>query len=160
MDMAFCVNISSINIKLKIFFKAIKIVLKGIDKMQKNKMKKNRLRFLGTLLFVLMFFLVFGCGDVSANWNADELTNYGLPSGSVYNIIREILNWLLGVLGFIGVISFAISGIMYLVSAGNDDMTKKAKNAMKFSIIGVIVALSGVVAIQAVDQILNANALW
>lgn len=103
---------------------------------------------------------VSGAFATTTGWDPNALDDYGLPTGSVYNIIKEILNWILGIIGFVGVISFAIAGIMYLVSAGNDDTVKKAKSAMKYAIIGVIVALSGVVAIQAVDQILNGNALW
>lgn len=81
----------------------------------------------------------------------------GVPEGRVIDIIKNIMNWLLGILGFLGIIGFVISGILYLVSAGDDDGIKRAKSAMVYSIIGVVVALVGFVIIQAVDSLLRAS---
>lgn len=75
----------------------------------------------------------------------------GLPDGTIYNIIGSTLQWLLAILGFIAVIGFVISGILYLTAAGNETQIEKAKNAMTYSIVGVIVALMGYVIIQAVE---------
>ncbi|MDD5652164.1 MAG: hypothetical protein PHX98_02070, partial [Candidatus Moranbacteria bacterium] len=60
--------------------------------------------------------------------------------------------------GFIAIIGFVIAGIMYMTSAGDDDRIKTAKNAMKWSIVGVIVALMGFVILQAVDALLSGDA--
>ena len=79
----------------------------------------------------------------------------GLPTGSITNIITNFMKWLLGIVGVIGVIGFAIAGIMYLTAAGDDDRIKTAKKAMTMSIVGVIVALVGLVAIQAVAKFLG-----
>ena len=62
--------------------------------------------------------------------------------------------WALGLLGFFAVIGFVISGIMYLVAAGDEDQQKKAKKAMYYSITGVIVGLIGLVVIYAVQKML------
>lgn len=80
-----------------------------------------------------------------------------LPVSSVYGIISNTLSWLLAVLGFIAVMGFVISGIQYLLAAGDEGMIDRAKNAMKYSIIGVIVALGGYVVIFAVNNWLNAG---
>jgi hypothetical protein len=77
------------------------------------------------------------------------LAGLGLPGGSIYGIIRNLVFWLLGLFAFFGIIGFAVSGIMYLVSAGNDEMITKAKKYMLYSIVGVIVGLMGMVIIQA-----------
>lgn len=82
---------------------------------------------------------------------------YGLPSGTLSGIIRNFALWILAILGIVGIIGFVISGIMYLLSAGNEDMIKKAKSAMIASIIGVTVGLVGYVVIQAVNLALNAT---
>ena len=65
------------------------------------------------------------------------------------------MSWLLGLVGFLGVIGFAIAGILYLTAAGDDDRIQTAKKAMLWSIVGVIVALLGVVIIQAADKMLS-----
>ncbi|TXH01897.1 MAG: hypothetical protein E6P95_00995 [Candidatus Moraniibacteriota bacterium] len=81
----------------------------------------------------------------------------GLPEGSVIGIISATLSWLLAILGFIAIAGFVIAGLMYLTAAGDEGQAEKAKNAMKYSIIGVIVALMGYVVILAVDSWLTAS---
>jgi len=44
-----------------------------------------------------------------------------------------------------------------LTAAGSVDQEKRAKKAMTMSIIGVIVGISGLVIIYAIDKILNAT---
>ena len=81
----------------------------------------------------------------------------GLPSDSIYGIIGRFMNWLLAILGFIGVIGFVIAGILYLTSAGNEEQIETAKKAMLWSIVGVIVALIGFVIIRAVEGLLSSG---
>jgi hypothetical protein len=81
----------------------------------------------------------------------------GLPSGSIMNIVKSIMNWLLALVGILGVIGFAIAGILYLTAAGDEDRIKTAKSAMTYSIIGVIIALLGLVIIQAASSMLGGN---
>ncbi len=78
-----------------------------------------------------------------------------LPQGVVWSIINNIMEWMLGLVGVIGVIGFAIAGIMYLVSAGDDEGVKRAKKAMIMSLVGVIVALVGLVILQAANKMLG-----
>jgi hypothetical protein len=73
----------------------------------------------------------------------------------VTDVLLTFMNWILGLLGLFGIIAFVISGIQYLVSAGDDDTISTAKRNMKYSIIGVMVALSGFIIIQAVDTLLK-----
>lgn len=94
------------------------------------------------------------------NWDTRGTANArgaGLPEGSIYQIISSTLSWLLAILGFIAVIGFVISGILYLTAAGNEGQIEKAKSAMTYSIVGVIVALMGYVIIQAVDAWLGTS---
>ena len=79
----------------------------------------------------------------------------GLPSSSIFDIIRSVMMWLLGLLGFFAVIGFVISGIMYIVAAGDEDAQKRAKRAMFYSLTGVIVGLIGMVVLVAVQRLLG-----
>ena len=74
----------------------------------------------------------------------------GTPQGSLIGIVEQTMYWLLGLVGFLGIIGFVIAGVLYLTAAGDEDQIGKAKNAMMYSIIGVIVALLGFIIIQAV----------
>ena len=81
----------------------------------------------------------------------------GLPDGALFNIITNIMNWLLGLVGVIGVIGFAIAGILYLTAAGDETRMGTAKNAMLYSIIGVLVALAGIVALKFAGGLLGGS---
>jgi hypothetical protein len=76
-------------------------------------------------------------------------------SVTVLAIITRIMNWLLIVVGLAGVIGFAIAGILYLTSAGDETRIGTAKNAMLYSIVGVVVALAGLVALQFAQNLLG-----
>ncbi|TXH01896.1 MAG: hypothetical protein E6P95_00990 [Candidatus Moraniibacteriota bacterium] len=84
-------------------------------------------------------------------------TGTGLSDKSVGDIIGALIGWLLSIFGFIALIGFIISGLQYLTAAGDEGQAETAKRNMQYSIIGIIVALSGWIIIKAVDALLNAN---
>ena len=87
-------------------------------------------------------------------------SSFGLPGNTVMGIIATAANWLLAIFGFLGIIAFVISGILYLTAAGDEGQIDRAKNAMQYSIIGVIVALIGWVIINAVDSWLRGSSFF
>jgi hypothetical protein len=118
--------------------------------------------------FIALFFLFFGLmtqTSFAVTCPTDDTysivsgvcvpTDTGLSDATVADVLLTFMNWILGILGFFGIIAFVISGIQYLVSAGDDDTISTAKRNMKYSIIGVMVALSGFIIIQAVDTLLK-----
>jgi len=116
-------------------------------------MKKiNKIKYV-----VLSMFLFSASSPVLAQWGIGQgnAQRSQLPAGSVTDIIMQIMYWLLGIVGFIGVIGFVISGILYLTATGDEEKITTAKKAMTWSIVGVIVALMGYVIIQAVDIMLG-----
>ncbi len=88
-----------------------------------------------------------------AQFVAPNSTN--LPTNSVFTIITNIMNWMLALVGIIGVIGFALAGLLYLTAAGDETRITKAKGAMIASIIGVIVALAGLVALNFAKGLLG-----
>ena len=84
----------------------------------------------------------------------------GLSSTDVKTIITNILYWLLGIFGVIAIIAFMISGTQYLMSAGNETMVETAKRNMVWSIVGVVVALSGLIIIYAIDAALRGSTMF
>jgi hypothetical protein len=109
-----------------------------------------------TKTFLAIIFLTCPLLVSAQAWNAGAVNlGVGLPDGTIIGIIGNILFWLLAMLGIFGIIGFVISGIIYLVSTGDEDMIKRAKSAMTYSIIGVVVGLAGFVVIKAVDSALN-----
>lgn len=120
---------------------------------------KNKIFILSVVsLVIFSFFWINGLEVVFAqNAIVENIPVTGLPdnSGGIADILSSILSWLLGVLGVIAIISFVISGIMYLTASGNERQLDTAKRAMTYSIIGVVVALSGYIVVRAVDYALR-----
>lgn len=84
-------------------------------------------------------------------------TNTGLAGGTIKDILTNLLRWLLGIVGIIALIGFAISGLQYIISSGNEEIMESAKRDMLYSIIGVIVVLASFIIIQAIDFALRAK---
>ena len=82
----------------------------------------------------------------------------GLSAASVSYLLEVLLKWLLGFVGILGVLAFVISGFQYLTAAGDEDQAKVAKRNITYAIIGVVVALSGLIVITAIDSIFKGTA--
>jgi uncharacterized membrane protein YgcG len=82
-------------------------------------------------------------------------TNTGLPNNTVTPVLQNVMNWLLIVVGTVAIIAFVISGIQYLLSAGDQNAIETAKRNMKWSIVGVVVALMGMVILIFIYDILE-----
>ena len=115
-------------------------------------MKNMRKNLFGALTLVLT-----APGVVLAQFDPNAGGGTNLSNTSVTGIIKNLMNWLLMMIGIVGVIGFVISGIMYLTAAGDGDTIKRAKTALTYSIIGVLVALIGLVVIGAVNSLLKGN---
>ena len=57
------------------------------------------------------------------------------------SVITTVLNVVIGIVGVISVIFIIIGGYMYATSAGDPGKTKKAKDTILYSVIGLAVAL-------------------
>ncbi|MFZ3031693.1 MAG: pilin [Candidatus Moraniibacteriota bacterium] len=84
----------------------------------------------------------------------------GLSDSPISDILETIMYWLLGILGFIAIIAFVISGLQYLTAAGDEKQAETAKHNMQYSIIGIIVALSGLIVIYAISGALSGDSFF
>ncbi len=91
-------------------------------------------------------------GDLSGLAGTTGLPN---PSGGIKGVVDRVLNWMLGIFGALALLAFVISGIIYLTASGDADQIKRAKTAMIWSIIGVVVGLGGVIVLQTIDYLLR-----
>lgn len=76
-----------------------------------------------------------------------------LPAGvgtslSLLQIATNVLNFLLTVIGILAIIMLVIGGMMYLLAAGDEDRIDKGKKIVKYSIIGIIIALGSMVLVR------------
>jgi hypothetical protein len=71
---------------------------------------------------------------------------------SFQQIGTNVLIFLLSTAGIIAIIALVIAGTMYFFSAGDERKTEVAKQAAKYSVIGIILALSGAILVRTIGQ--------
>lgn len=113
-------------------------------------------------LFVIVITNLFTI-TVFANWIKwpDEDVSGWLPfqtTGSFWkNTSQEFISkWIseaIKYLGLIAVVTLTIWWIMYIISFWSDDKTKRAKNVIVYSIVGVVVAMAAYLLIDIVNNI-------
>jgi len=117
---------------------------------------KNKIKSIVSAMVVLVL-----VAPVLAMASGDALVidpgNTGLASTSLYDLAMTAMKWLLGAVGLFSIIAFAISGVLYLTAAGDDDRIKQAKLVMTTAITGIVVAMIGLIAVSAVNAFLFAG---
>lgn len=71
----------------------------------------------------------------SANPNCGDSSFFG-------RLVESVLNILSIVLGGIAVIVLVVAGIMYVASGGDPNNTKRAKDAIIYAVIGIVIAVA------------------
>jgi len=63
-------------------------------------------------------------------------------NGDPQELYVRIVNALLGFVGVASLITFVYAGFLFLVSSGNPERVKKAKDAMLYAVIGIVVSIA------------------
>lgn len=74
---------------------------------------------------------------------------------SFKDILANTLNFLLSIVGIIAIIMLAISGALYFFSAGDEKKMQIAKDSTKYAVIGIVMALSGLIIIKTISNLLS-----
>ncbi len=80
-----------------------------------------------------------------------------LENTRLFDVITAFMMWILGLIGVIAIIAFAIAGILYLTSVGDQEQIDRAKKTMRYAVYGIILALSGVVILTAIEKMLRSS---
>lgn len=120
----------------------------------KKFLKKNWLKL---TLWVFLFALIFSVSNQTSL--AYSSLNTGLPgensSITIADVLYSVMQWLLSIIAILAIIAFAVSGIQYLMSGMNEKMVETAKSGMINAVIGLVVALSGLIVINTIGQLLG-----
>jgi len=82
----------------------------------------------------------------------------GVPNRDIFTIMKDFIKYALYAIGLLGVIMFIVAGFQYLTAAGDDTKIATAKRSMTYAIVGLGVAILGLVAIRIVDMIIAGSA--
>ena len=78
-----------------------------------------------------------------------------VPFTSASSVLGTLLNWLLSIFTFVAVISFIISGAMFILSGSDPTLRERAKSGLVYSIIGIAVTLSGWIILNTIVGIMG-----
>jgi len=86
-------------------------------------------------------------------WGNDKINNPEVSGAlTLAQIATNLLNFLLALVGVLGIIMMVIGGTMYLSSAGNEKKIDTAKSITKWAIIGIAVALAALVIVRQIAR--------
>ena len=113
-------------------------------------------RFLTILLLVISFSIIASplAATAQNNKSQTEIVNdlgvnsggngkFNLPNNDLSNTtLQRILQTVFTVAGIVAVIFVAVGGLRYVLSEGNDQKIKQAKDTITYSIVGLIISIS------------------
>ena len=93
-----------------------------------------------------------------ANNNSCQGTGVRCESNiDIPELFRTVINYALGIAFFVAVIYLIYGGFLYITSAGNEESAEKGKNAIVYSLIGIIVIVLSFVIVSAVYRFVATN---
>lgn len=74
---------------------------------------------------------------------------------SLLEIARNVLRFLLSIVGILGIISLIIGGVFYLTAYGDEDRIDMAKRIITASIIGIVIVFAALVIVNQVASLIK-----
>jgi hypothetical protein len=84
----------------------------------------------------------------------------GLSDASITDILENLFSWLMGLFTTLAVMAFVVSGVQYLTAAGNEDSMEAGKRNVQYSMLGILVGLSGFVVVRAIAAALSGTSIF
>lgn len=114
--------------------------------------------FLFSAIFVGKSVFAQPVGDV-------DIPDVGLPDPTPTNgnhflpIFLALFDWLLILFFIVALIAFVITGLMYLFALGNSrsELAERAKNYFFYAIMAIVIAGSGLIIVNFIDNLLTAS---
>lgn len=70
-------------------------------------------------------------------------------------VLIGILDFMLYLSGFIGIIMLILSGIMYILSRGNEELASKAKYSVRYVVAGMVFVLGSLALVRTITMIIG-----
>ena len=117
--------------------------------------KINFLKVAQVLLTVVIIFApLFVSAQLSRNFQCDPSSGMNCTAGtSVNQLIRTVINWMLGIAFGVAVLFLIIGGFWYITSAGNEETAEKGKGTAVNAIIGIIIIILSYVIVNVVSNL-------
>lgn len=109
------------------------------------------------LLFVIIYVMFLVIIPLVAN--AQFAIDDPLGNRTISDIIVAVSAALRPIALAIGTVMIIVSGIQYLVSAGDAEKATKAKKTLLYTVIGLVIVVSATFIIEAVQEILTTEVI-
>lgn len=105
--------------------------------------------------------IIFGTGQGSGNVPGEKTSVFDNPlgqnMGTVSQVLTSIQGYLNAVAGTIGVIFILIGAVMYMLSAGNEEMAERSKKIVLASVAGVAIVVAAPTFWREIKTIIEGN---
>ncbi len=106
------------------------------------------------LTVVIIFAPLFVNAQLSRNFQCDPSSGLNCTAGtSVNQLIKTVINWMLGIAFGIAVLFLIIGGFWYITSAGNEETAEKGKGTAVNAIIGIVIIILSYVIVNVVSNL-------
>ena len=95
-----------------------------------------------------------GGGGTSSSTNTTTFSN-PITSNSIDEVLTSLLTALSGLVVTLAIIFIVLGGILYMMSAGDPGMIKRAKDCWLFSVIGLAIVVAAPTFLKQVQEILG-----
>lgn len=122
-----------------------------------GKIKIQNLRIIiwfGSILGLTCFLL--GAPPAQAQLTTiNNLEQWGLPAGTISELIANILTWVTAFLGIASLVVLVWAGVRYMTAGGNEERQVQAKKFMTYAVIGVAFSLASLLILRFTFGFLN-----
>ncbi len=124
-----------------------------------NWLKAVQIVVMVAVLTLPVFTLLYANGadaQLSRTFQCDPSSGLNCRAGTnVNDLIRTVINWVLGITFGIAVLFLIIGGFWYITSAGNEETATKGKNTVINAIIGIVIIILSYVIINVVANLVS-----
>lgn len=120
--------------------------------MRQSHSKKLYFSLLVSIFFVAM---LVGMSEaaLAINLSGVQVSNPLGSNTTFFDILKVIVNWLLGLVGVLALLALVIGGARMIVSFGNEDGVRSGKRIITWAVIGltVVILSYAIIAIVSFD---------
>ncbi|MBP5993669.1 MAG: hypothetical protein KA731_02050 [Candidatus Moranbacteria bacterium] len=73
---------------------------------------------------------------------------------SLADVLLNVLDFVLSIVGIIAILSLALSGVLYIASGGDASQAEKAKRYAGASVIGLLIALGALIIVRQIGKLI------
>lgn len=116
--------------------------------------KKSKIIFLtGLIVFIILSVVIPFL--VKADYPAGNGIQNPIGTNDFSVLVVRIINWVAGIVASLAVLMVVVGGFQMMISGGNDEKVKSARQTIQWALIGLIVVLASWALLKAILDILS-----